>query len=665
MGVGSCGTAAFTGKQVIVEDIATHPYWAPYKELAFQAGLGSCWSQPILSATDKVLGTFAIYHHKVHTPTESNIDLIEGTAHLISLSIERKQAEHMVQKERRRFRDFSKSSADWFWEMDAHLRFTYFSENFESHYGLKQEDALGKTRPELLAKISPYIVPTIDDHVEQLNAHLPFRNFEYPILTSSQDLRWMLVSGVPVFNMEGHFEGYRGVGQDITQRKQAEMDLRNVASKLEQANAQIKAERATLTERVAKRTAQLEYANKAKDSFLATMSHEIRTPLGGMLGMMELLNLSSLNAEQRHQLETAQLSGKSLLRIVNDILDWSKIEAGKLELSPHIAAIEVLLNSVASTYAQLAADKGITLSLSIDPHLSREHIFDPLRLSQILNNFTSNAVKFTQQGSVEISAQRLECLNSHETVRFSVKDSGEGINEEQQSRLFQHYEQATADTARMYGGTGLGLAICRRLGELMDGTLSVESTIDVGSTFYFTISLPVAGVTPVVEGGVSATATDTETTAQQQLGMEGSLTVNGRPLSVLIVDDHPVNRMLLKQQLGMLGVQVVAAESGSPALKLWQSSHFDIIITDCHMPEMDGYELTRKIREIEQPAGGSFHIPIIAWTANVLSDEVERCNAAGMDDFLTKPTELADLKAMLVKWMQKDLNIALQNAITL
>jgi len=122
---------------------------------------------------------------------------------------------------------------------------------------------------------------------------------------------------------------------------------------------------------------------------------------------------------------------------------------------------------------------------------------------------------------------------------------------------------------------------------------------------------------------------------------------------------------LLKQQLGMLGVQVVAAESGSPALKLWQSSHFDIIITDCHMPEMDGYELTRKIREIEQPAGGSFHIPIIAWTANVLSDEVERCNAAGMDDFLTKPTELADLKAMLVKWMQKDLNIALQNAITL
>jgi PAS domain S-box-containing protein len=450
----------------------------------------------------------------------------------------------------------------------------------------------------------------------------------------------------------GIVTNYVGALTDSTQRVQALEQLRSTTGELELANAQIEEERAKLAERIEQRTEQLRQANHAKDSFLATMSHEIRTPLGGLLGMMELLNLSTLNAEQRQQLQTAQLSGKNLLRIVNDILDWSKIEAGKLEISPQNATIADMLHGVASTYAQLASDKNITLKVNIDPQLSHDHIFDPLRLSQILSNFTSNAVKFTPQGSVEISAQRLENHIGYETVRFSVKDSGHGIDKEQQSRLFQHYEQATADTARMYGGTGLGLAICRRLAELMDGTLSVESTIGVGSTFNFTLSLPVASVIPLVAASESS-RTATGTAAQQDNGVEAPLTVDGRPLSVLIVDDHPVNRMLLKQQLSMLGVTVESAESGTPALVLWQRTEFDIIITDCHMPEMDGYELTCKIRGIEAQTETSIHIPIIAWTANVLSDEVERCQIAGMDDFLTKPTELADLRAMLVKWMNR------------
>ena len=438
---------------------------------------------------------------------------------------------------------------------------------------------------------------------------------------------------------------------DITERQHTLDKLRATTNQLEIANTQIEEERASLAERVAERTSQLQLANHAKDSFLATMSHEIRTPLGGMLGMMELLNLSSLNFEQRHQLKTAQLSGKSLLRIVNDILDWSKIEAGKLELSPHAASIAEMLNSVSSTYAQLAADKGITLKVSVDPKLSTQHIFDPLRLSQILINFTSNAIKFSEQGSVEISAQRLEGRNGYETVRFSVKDSGNGIDSEQQSRLFQRYEQATADTARMYGGTGLGLAICRRLAELMDGTLSVESTPGVGSIFYFTISLSVVAISTLIENVTPQTVAQAIT--HQDGGAEAPMTVDGRPLAMLIADDHPVNRMLLKQQLSILGVRVATAESGMPALQLWHNSHFDMIITDCHMPGMDGYELTRQIRAIEQQAGSSVHIPIIAWTANVLSDEIDRCQMAGMDDLLTKPTELAELRAMLHKWLVK------------
>ncbi len=456
-----------------------------------------------------------------------------------------------------------------------------------------------------------------------------------------------------VKDRDGNITNYVGALSDSTERQKTLEQLRTAATELEIANNQIEIERASLAKRVAERTAQLEYANKAKDSFLATMSHEIRTPLGGMLGMMELLNLSELNARQRQQLKTAQLSGKNLLRIVNDILDWSKIEAGKLELSPQRGSINDVLHSVASTYAQLAGDKGITLEVSVDPQLSAGHCFDALRLSQILNNFTSNAVKFTQHGSIEIGAQRLGSREGFETVRFSVKDSGHGIDKEQQSRLFQQYEQATVDTARMYGGTGLGLAICRRLAELMGGELGVESTIGVGSTFHFTISLPVVAERNPIENA-TIQAANQATTHQAGETEEVPLTVDGRPLALLIVDDHPVNRMLLKQQLVMLGAKVETAESGVPALTLWQSSqHFDIIITDCHMPEMDGYELAGKIRIIEAQAGTSMHIPIIAWTANVLSDEVERCQAAGMDDFLTKPTELDDLRAMLVKWMNR------------
>ena len=438
------------------------------------------------------------------------------------------------------------------------------------------------------------------------------------------------------------------ITRDITERKQTLERLRMAATELEQANVGIEEERAQLAVRVEERTAQLQYANHAKDSFLATMSHEIRTPLGGLLGMMELLGLSDLDDKQRAMLDAAQGSGKNLLRIVNDILDWSKIEAGKLELAPRAASIAEMLKGVTKTYGQVASSKGIQLVFRVDDDLGPAHIFDALRLSQILNNFTSNAIKFTAQGSVEISAQRLIRHNGSENIRFCVKDSGVGIAQEQQARLFQHYEHASADTARMYGGTGLGLAICRRLAELMDGTLSVESTAGIGSTFCLTVTLPVADLTEQRELQMSL---DKQEIDEDGVGIVAPL-AQGKHLSILVVDDHPVNRMLLKQQLEQLGLQAEIAAHGMMALSLWQAGHFNLIITDCHMPEMDGYELTRSIREIEQHEIRE-RVPIIAWTANVLAEEELRCRAAGMDDMLTKPTDLSDLREMLLKWLDK------------
>ncbi|MEQ1629973.1 MAG: PAS domain S-box protein [Gallionella sp.] len=454
-----------------------------------------------------------------------------------------------------------------------------------------------------------------------------------------------------VTDQYGQVSHYVGTHTDTTERELYLKQLRLVTVDLEAANAQIEDERALLAERVEERTIQLQHANKAKDVFLATMSHEIRTPLGGMLGMMDLLSRSGLEGKQRELFEVAQSSGKNLLHIVDDILDWSKIEAGKLELVPRVASLAEVLKNIESTYSQVAAAKDIYLHRIWDERLSAAHLLDPMRVAQILNNFISNAIKFTQHGSIEISARLIARQDGSEEVRLSVKDTGMGIDAAQQERLFQQYEQANVDTARMYGGTGLGLAICRRLAEMMEGSLGLESELGKGSTFYLTLRLAVANT------DAQKTMLKAKSEAASQSGEIEKLPLlpSGHAAAILVVDDHPVNRLLLKQQLELLGLQVECANSGGPALALWRDGRYDLVITDCHMPEMDGYELTRSIRDIER-LDARPRMPVIAWTANVLSEEKQHCQAAGMDAILTKPTELADLRAKLLHWLAQDMS---------
>lgn len=430
---------------------------------------------------------------------------------------------------------------------------------------------------------------------------------------------WVETTIVPILDEHGKPVQYIAIRADITERKRVEQ--------------------AVISARDA-----ADMANRTKDSFLATMSHEIRTPLGGLTGMLELLGFTPLNNDQRDTLQAAMDSGQSLLRIVNDILDWSKIEAGKLEFAPQATSISQLVAGVVSTYARVASVNSLIIEQHVDARLGPAHIVDPLRLSQVLNNFVSNALKFTPKGRVDVRAELLGRHDDAEQVRFSVKDTGVGIEKEIQKRLFQSYNQGSAETARMYGGTGLGLAICRSLASMMGGQIDLESVPGLGSTFSITLTLPVSG-TATGQALRPSTILDVEF---MQHRAPRVLTADA-PI-VLVVDDHPTNRKLLAIQLGLIGLRAEMAEDGKAAFEMWQGGRFALIITDCHMPNMDGYELTRAIRKIETDEARP-RTPIVAWTANVLVGEMESCHAAGMDELLIKPVRLIKLEEVLFKWL--------------
>ena len=391
-------------------------------------------------------------------------------------------------------------------------------------------------------------------------------------------------------------------------------------------------------------------ASKAKSAFLAAMSHEIRTPMIGVTGMIEVLSLTPLDAEQRRALNVVQASAEALLRIIGDILDFSKIEAGRLEIDAVAIVLPELLRSVVANHAGSASSKGLSLECQIDPKLGPAHIADPVRLRQIVGNFLSNAIKFTNHGRV-LTALEVASSDPHEgehgsdELVFRVTDTGIGISEQAQARLFQPFSQAEANTTRRFGGTGLGLAISRRLAELMDGTVEMESIPGAGTTMRLRMRLPRA-LAPVasktgpsaVTPGFSPRRLPTVAAAEHERSL------------VLLVDDHPTNRQVIQRQLALAGYASETAEDGVEGLERWRSGRYALLLSDVHMPRMDGYQLTRSIRE-EEASSGKPRTPIVALTAAALKGEAERCLAAGMDDYMAKPVSIPTMGACLQRWL--------------
>ena len=375
-----------------------------------------------------------------------------------------------------------------------------------------------------------------------------------------------------------------------------------------------------------------DHANRIKSAFLANTTHEVRTPLNGILGMSNLLKKTRLTLEQRDLVETIERSGNALLKLVNDILDFSKIEAGKLTLESIPFNLHQLLKDIFNMFQPIARP-GVKLLLSIDPGVPDAVAGDPGRLRQILINLLNNALKFTGQGHVKLRVQPEKTSTVYVTLSFAVEDTGRGMSEQKLSKLFDRFDQADASTARNYGGTGLGLSISKELVTLMGGEISAVSTQGAGTTMTVVVTLLIDQ-------------------PQAEAVSEGRPSVDAEPpkpaaVRVLLVDDSPINVKVAAAMLGSDGCAITVAWNGAEAVELVKQETYDVILMDCQMPEMDGFEATARIREWE---GQQRRTPIIAVTASNLMDGKAQCLAAGMDDFLAKPIGLTEVRKLVHNW---------------
>ncbi len=472
-------------------------------------------------------------------------------------------------------------------------------------FGAAREEVIGKTVIEdVLSTQKAEAQAYHDDYLEVMRegtARIQDRTLTLPQGTALTIYHWML----PYRGSDGEVAGLISGWIDVSERQHLLEQLREAKDDADD-------------------------ANRAKTTFLATMSHEIRTPMNAVIGMLELaMKKADQGVMDRFSIEVASGAALGLLELIGDILDIARIESGRLSLSPQRANLRVLVDSVARIFEGLARQKRLQLILDLDFKSNRDVLIDPLRFKQVVSNLLSNAIKFTSEGEVRLSVQVASDTDEERlAIRLMIEDTGSGISDEDQQRLFSPFAQASNSNPSARGGSGLGLVISRTLCEMMGGQLTLSSVLGQGTRIEVLLDFPTLAPLPEVETPV------VERVAPTQI------------LDILVVDDYPANRLLLSQQLSYLGHRVSDAEDGAHGLRAWRNQHFDVVITDCNMPVMNGYVLSKAIRE-EENTQGLAPCLILGFTANAQPEEKARCVEAGMDDCLFKPISLKDLGARL------------------
>ncbi len=606
---GCCGTAAYFGQRVIAEDIETNLLWQPFKESILPHGYRACWSEPIISDTGEILGTFAFYFTEARSPDPQEINIVESIGRLAALIIDRKQSEVALQTSEERYELATRAAGVGVWECNLQNGDLYIDPTIKAILGYG--DAEFTNDPEVWIE---HIHPgDRDSSKAAMTAYFAGENpeyiDEYRMLHKDGSIRWILCQGRVVPDAQGNAFQMVGTHTDISDRKQTEMALQQAKEEAEK-------------------------ANRAKSDFLASMSHELRTPLNAVLGFSQVLaQEDSLTSPQQEYLEIINRSGAHLLTLINDILSMSKIEAGRVSLNEQQCDLYSLLTSLRDMLAIKAQIKNIELIVEYSQDVPQYVQIDEGKLRQILINLVGNGIKFTDSGFVKLS---VTCPSSPVTnkqqIRFQVQDTGCGIAEEDLEILFNPFEQAKTQRHKI-DGTGLGLPISREFVRLMGGDITVQS--DRGSTFAFEI--------PVSLAENNSTFSPFQT--KQAIGlMRESLSTTLRasePYRILVVEDIIESCQLLIQLLQNVGFLVCEAKNGVDAIKLWKSWKPDLILMDIRMPLMDGCEATRRIREQEQEGGNDTvnlkKIPIIAITASVFDEDRGAILAAGCDDIIGKP----------------------------